>query len=145
VPFAIDAVLDASGDPVGLRPDDPETSVEPVTPEKIGRLRYAGDVEEFLRVWRWNDWNELRIRCIGGDLPVITTWINGLKIAEIDTRRIESPNYEATDVAKFLGDRGHIALEVHDNDDMLGESRWGRGAVCRWRRLRIRELETPSE
>lgn len=76
VPFAIDAVYDDDGRPVGLVADDPATSVEPVG---------------------------------------------------------------------VLGSRGHIALEVHDNDAMFGEARWGKGAQCRWRNIRIRELDAESE
>ncbi|NQX13792.1 DUF1080 domain-containing protein [Microbacteriaceae bacterium VKM Ac-2855] len=139
VPFAVDVRRDESGAPVALIADDPENSVEPVTPEKIARLSYAAAVEELLAVWRFADWNELRIRCVGGALPVITTWINGVKIAELDTTTLDSPDYVAADVAALLGERGHIALEVHDNDDMFGEARWGVGAACRWRNIRIRE------
>lgn len=142
VPFAIDAVLDASGQPTGLRADDPATSVEPVTQDKIDRLAYAAGVEEFLAAWRWSDWNELRIRCVGGALPRITTFVNDVRIAELDTATIDSPNYDPAAVAAALGPRGHIALEVHDNDDRFGDSRWGRGAACRWRGIRIRELDS---
>lgn len=140
VPFAIDAVLDTDGRPIGLRADDPATSVEPVTAEKIGRLDYAAGVDEFLAAWRWDDWNELRIRCAGGALPVITTWINGVRIAALDTARLDSPDYDPAAVAAHLGERGRIALEVHDNDEVFGDARWGPGAVCRWRRIRVREL-----
>ena len=139
VPFAIDAARDAAGNPIGLVADDPATSVEPVTAEKRARLGYAADVEDFLEVWRWDDWNELRIRCVGA-LPVITTWINGLKIAELNTATLDSPDYDPGAVLDVLGHSGHIALEVHDNDTMFGEARWGKGAQCRWRNIRIREL-----
>jgi hypothetical protein len=140
VPFAVDVARDADGVPTGLIADDPATSAEPVTQQKIDRLSYAADVQDFLRVWRWNDWNELRIRLVGGALPVITTWINGLKIAELDTATLDSPDYDPAAIAERLGERGHIALEVHDNDEMFGEARWGVGAACRWRNIRIREL-----
>ena len=139
VPFAVDAVLDNQGRPVGLRADDPETSAEPVTPDKIARLSYAAKVEDFLAIWRWGDWNELRIRCVGGALPVITTWVNGLCIAEVDTAALQSPGYDPAAVAALLGERGHIAFEVHDHDSHFGEARWGREAACRWRNIRIRE------
>jgi hypothetical protein len=119
--------------------DDPATSVEPVTEDKRARLKYAADVEDFLKVWRWDDWNELRIRCVG-TLPVITTWVNGLKVAELDTASLDSPNYDPDAVLGVLGERGHIALEVHDNDAMFGEARWGKGAQCRWRNIRIKDL-----
>lgn len=142
VPFAVDVARDEAGRPIGLIADDPATSVEPATEEKRARLKYAADVDEFLKVWRWNKWNELRIRCVG-DLPVITTWINGLKIAELDAATLSSPNYDPKAVLDVLGSRGHIALEVHDNDEVFGEARWGKGAQCRWRNIRIKEL-TPE-
>ena len=139
LPFAIDAEFDDEGRAVRLIPDNPATSVERVTPEKQRLLAYAASVEDFLRVWNWGDWNEFRIRCVG-PLPRITTWVNGLKIAEIDTAEIDVPNYSPADVLELLGERGHLALEVHDNDAMFGESRWGRGAQCRWRNARIKEV-----
>jgi hypothetical protein len=141
VPFAVASQRAEHGAVVGLRADEPATSVEPVTQEKIDRLSYAADVEDFLRVWRWNDWNEIRIRCVGA-LPVITTWVNGLRIAELDTGTLDSPDYNPDDVLALLGDRGHLALEVHDNDAKFGEARWGVGAQCRWRNIRIREIRT---
>lgn len=140
VPFAVRAKRDADGNVIGIEADDPATSMEPVTPEKIARLTYAGAVEDFLTVWKWDDWNEIRIRCVGA-LPVITTWVNGLKIAEIDAATLDSPDYDPQGVLDYLGPRGHIALEVHDNDAFFGESRWGKGAQCRWRALRIKPLD----
>ncbi|MEG3615368.1 DUF1080 domain-containing protein [Isoptericola haloaureus] len=141
VPFAVDAVLDDAGRPVGLRADDPATSTEPVTPAKRERLTYAADVDELLEVWRWDDWNELRIRCVGA-LPTITTWVDGVKIAEVDTSTRLAEDYVPDDVLGLLGPRGRLALEVHDNDPLFGASRWGPGARCRWRDLRVRELDT---
>jgi hypothetical protein len=140
VPFAIGSRRDAGGNVVGLEADDPATSAEPVTDEKIARLRHAADVDEFLQVWRWADWNEVRIRAVGA-LPVITTWVNGLKIAELDTATLDAPDYDPDAVLRLLGHRGHLALEVHDNDAMFGEARWGKGAACRWRNIRIKELD----
>jgi len=140
VPFAVDAVLDEAGRAVGLKADDPATSVEPVTPDKIAHLSHAATVEDFLAVWRWGEWNELRVLCVGGALPVITTWVNGLRVAQIDTARLQSPGYDPVAVADQLGERGHIAFEVHDHDTHFGEARWGRAAACRWRNIRIREV-----
>jgi hypothetical protein len=139
VPFAIRSRRDTDGNIVGIEADDPATSAEPVTPEKIARLRHAASVDDFLQVWRWSDWNEIRIRAVGA-LPVITTWVNGLKIAELDTATLDAPDYDPDAVLRLLGHRGHIALEVHDNDAMFGEARWGKGAACRWRNIRVKEL-----
>ena len=139
VPFAVRSRRDAAGAVVGLEADDPATSTEPVTPDKVSRLSYAAHVEDFLRVWRWGDWNELRIRAVGA-LPLITTWVNGLKIAEVDTATLDAPDYDPEAVLGVLGSRGHIAFEVHDNDARFGDARWGQGAACRWRNIRIKEL-----
>lgn len=140
VPFAIDAEYDSDGRPLRLIADDLATSVEPMTQAKQDLLSYGADIDDFLRVWRWGDWNDLRIRCVG-PMPVITTWVNGLKIAELDTATMRFPNYDPTAIHALLGDQGHLALEVHDNDAMFGEARWRRGAQCRWRYARIRELD----
>ena len=144
VPFAIVSRKDADGRVIGLAADDPATSAEPVTQDKIDRLAYAADVEDFLSVWRFGDWNEVRIRCVGA-LPVITTWVNGLKIAELHTADLDSPDYDPAAVLNALGPRGHLALEVHDNDELFGDARWGVGAQCRWRNIRIKTIESASE
>jgi hypothetical protein len=139
VPFALDAARDAAGQPIGLRGDDPATSVEPFTAGKRAMLTRSADLETFLAAWRFSEWNDFRIRCLG-HLPLVTVWINDLLVAEIDLGSLQAPNYAPDAVADVLGPRGHIALEVHDTDPMLGERRWGHGARCRWRNIRIREL-----
>lgn len=102
-------------------------------------LAAAGRPDEFLAVWREGEWNRLRVRCIGAR-PRVTTWVNDVLIAEIDMASFEAENYEPDAVAEVLGSEGHIALEVHDNDPILGEQRWGRGAKCQWRNIRIKRL-----
>ena len=139
IPFALTATLDQHGAPIGLAADDPHTSVEPFSAEKARLLSFAGDVDEFLAVWRWNDWNELTVRCVG-NLPTVTSWVNKVKVAEIDLSQVEAPNFRPEDVAAALGNRGHIAFEVHDNDPILGARRWAPGAACRWRAVRLRVL-----
>lgn len=141
VPFTIDVERDAVGTPIALVEDDPETTREPITPAKRAMLTEAGDARSFLRTWRFGDWNTLRIRCIG-ERPVVTTWVNGQLIASVDTAAFSYPGYDADVVWELLGTSGHLAFEVHDNDPDLGEGRWGRGAACRWRDVRIRELNS---
>jgi hypothetical protein len=138
VPYVLDAAVDDHGAPHRLALEDPATSVEPFGPEKRALLARAGDAQPFLATWRFGDWNHLRIRCVGAK-PRITTWVNGVFVAEIDLAAMQHPNYDADAVFDLLGPRGHIALEVHDNDALLGESRWARGAACRWRNLRVIE------
>lgn len=143
VPYALDAVLDAQGRTTELVVEDPATTLEPVTPEKRALLTRCGDPAEFLAAWRPGDWNELRIRCVGA-MPTITTWVNGVLVAEVDLATMNHPDYDAKAVAAHLGRAGHIALEVHDNDPHFGETRWGRGARCRWRNIVIREFGPAS-
>jgi hypothetical protein len=139
VPFKFNSVRDAKGKPIGMTLDKPETSIEPVTPEQVGRLDYAAKPEAFFKAWKWGKWNEIRIRVVGA-MPVITTWVNGVKIAQVNTANLQAPNYDAKAILNQLGPRGHIALEVHDNDAVFKDARWGRGAQCRWRNIRIKEL-----
>lgn len=139
VPYALDVEVDEHGRPVRLVEEDPSTSQEPVTEDKRAMLRRAGGVAEFLEAWNWGGWNALRVRCVGAK-PVVTTWVNGILVAEIDLATLAHPNYDADAVLDVLGPRGHLALEVHDNDPMFGDSRWGLGARCRWRDIRLRTL-----
>jgi hypothetical protein len=104
-------------------------------------LTRAADLDEFLRVWRWGDWNEFRIRCVGA-LPAVTVWINDLLVAEIDLATLEAPNYDPQAVQELLGPAGRIAFEAHDNDPApgLAEERWAPDAACRWRNAHIAQL-----
>ena len=81
------------GEPVGLRPDDPATSVEPFDPSKRAMLTRSADVEEFLSVWRWGGWNAFTVGCVG-ELPRTTVWINDLLVAEIDLGSLRTDNYD---------------------------------------------------
>ncbi len=118
-----------------LRPTEPENGFNGVTPT------YGATFEDFLRAWRVNDWNHFRIRCVGA-LPVITTWINGTKICELDTATMKVAGYDPAAVTRVLGHTGHLAFEVHDVSlkNPLGLDRWAPGAVCRWRNISIVEL-----
>ncbi|GIQ69463.1 DUF1080 domain-containing protein [Xylanibacillus composti] len=137
--YTLDALYDEQGRPVGLRLEDPATSIEPMTPDKPALLEEAATGEQFLSVWKWDDWNEFRIR-VEGASPRITVHINGLKVSEIDTATLQHPDYDAEAIRQLLGSKGHIAFEIHDNDPGMGEARWAPDAACRWRNIRIREL-----
>lgn len=137
--FNLDVRLDANGKPCGLKLEDPETTIEPITDLKRSLLKDAATGEEFLKAWHWNDWNEFHVT-IKGEIPVITTRINGTPIAEIDTSTFPESVLNRDFVRKTLGPAGRIALEVHDNDPRVGDQRWGIGNVTRWRNMRIREF-----
>ena len=133
----VDAVYDENGNPTGLKIEDPETTIEPIAQWKIDLLTHKIEGEEFLKIWKWNDWNSFRVVC-KGEVPVITTYINGVKIAEIDMNRADDAHFFRDKAAQLR--RGHIAIEVHDNDPGMGEARWGKDAACRWRNVCIKEL-----
>jgi len=139
VPFALNVNRDESGEPIGLTEDDPATSIEPFTEDKRNLLVEAGSAADFLAAWKWGEWNELRVRTIGAK-PRISTWVNGVLVATIDSATLEFPNYNADAALDLLGTRGHIALEVHDNDPVVRDKRWAVSSACRWRNIRIREL-----
>jgi hypothetical protein len=121
---------------------------EPSNEASIGHvsipLDFSAPAEVFLRVWKPGDWNQFRIRSVGA-LPLLTTWINGEKISELDTAKIQCPGYEPEKVLQTLGRRGHISLEVHSSggSDVLGNDRWAPDAVCRWRNIFIKALPAP--
>jgi hypothetical protein len=101
-------------------------------------LEQGASFDEFMKVWRPDDWNHFRIRCVGR-MPVISTWINGLAIAELDTAKIELEGYDPEVIFNRLGREGHIGFEVHDNGKM-GHDRWAPGAVCRWRNIMLKAM-----
>lgn len=137
--FTLDVKHDVAGRPIGLRLEDPVTTLEPISEEKKGLLSRAASGETFLSVWRWDDWNEFRIT-VSGALPTITTVINGTVVAELDSARLPAEVFDAEGTLALLGTRGHIAFEVHDNDPGMGDARWGPEATCRWRDIRLRPL-----
>jgi Domain of Unknown Function (DUF1080) len=138
--YGLDVERDATGRPVRLVEDDQSATLEPVTDVKRALLRQAAPAADFLRAWRWDDWNEMSVRCVGLH-PVLTTWVNGVQVYELDTGSLVHPNFDRKAVANLLGRAGHIALEVHDNDPGMGRDRWAPEAVVRWRNLRLELLD----
>ena len=103
-------------------------------------LDYAAHFEDFLQIWHPNDWNRFRVRCVGR-IPTLTTWINGLKIASLNYAHVRLPGFNPERAAAFLGQPGHIGLEVHNSPPTgMGRNRWAPGALCRWRNLTIQPL-----
>jgi len=136
--YSFAAEKDSDGRLLRLIPGPPE---EPNRGNVTLPLDFAVPVETFLRVWKVGDWNQFRIRSAGA-LPHLTTWINGEKIAELDTAKMQASGWDPQAVLEKLGRAGHIALEVHSNgpNDPLGKDRWAPGAVCRWRNISIKVL-----
>jgi hypothetical protein len=137
LPYCFTVVDDDKGQPTGLKEADSKTAFQPVTEERRRLLACAAPVEQFLKTWKFGDWNTFKIRC-EGEPPYLTTWINGTKICELDMSKIEWPGFDKKDVLA----RGQISLEVHSNgpNDPLGKDRWAPGAVCRWRNVFIKPI-----
>jgi 3-keto-disaccharide hydrolase len=108
-------------------------TIEVQTPENSG-LVASCTPEEWLKVWKIGDWNKLLVRVEGGRMPVITTFINDLKVGVFNAATAKVAKYDREEVARLLGERGSIALQVH------GGPSYPPGAKCRWRNIRIREL-----
>ncbi|WOO40601.1 DUF1080 domain-containing protein [Rubellicoccus peritrichatus] len=114
---------------------------------EIDNLTYSIGASEWNKVWRHGEWNTLKIRCTGSE-PVVTTWVNGVKIMEMDgsdyqARHLNHENVQNWDqpsawdsekVQRITGNRGSIALQIHPG------GRWKPGGSAMYRNIRIREL-----
>ena len=111
-------------------------SLETVLPEslEVAGLEYACTPEEWLKAWKINDWNQALIRVEGGRYPKITTSINGLKVCVFNAATSTAASYDKEAVAKTLGERGSIGVQVH------GGGSYPVGRKCEWRNIRVREL-----
>jgi len=83
-------------------------------------FRLPFPAEEWRRIWKPGQWNELRAR-IWGNPPSVHTWINGRKIMEF------------TDTQTRLPPRGGVALQVHGGGDFTRR-------FVRYRRVRLLDL-----
>lgn len=79
--------------------------------------------EQWPRLWKHGEWNELRARIIGNP-PTITTWINGVRFMEFEDTEARHP------------DEGRIALQVHGGGDFTQQN-------VRYRNVRVKLLERP--
>ncbi|MEM7603064.1 MAG: DUF1080 domain-containing protein [Verrucomicrobiota bacterium] len=136
-PFVFDADEEEGFQIANLREGDPDALKFPGGQFKTD---YAATLEEFLEVWKLNDWNEIKIRCTGR-MPLIETWVNGVPMAKLDTAKLAEkvPGYDPEAILERIGREGHIGLEVHDSPK---RERWAPGAEARWRNVRILELDT---
>lgn len=141
--FGFKGRKDSTGTVVGMTPVSYQDLVPQPDPGK-SEASWSAEPDAFFDIWRFGEWNEIRIRC-EGRMPTISTWINGEKMASVDAANMGAEGYDAEAVAALLGRAGHIALEVHNSGsgDRLGEERWLPGRICRWRRIRVRELRIP--
>lgn len=136
--------------PIELRPRESGYGIDVLnTYDAIERdgVLHAADAATWRQAWNFDGWNTLRVRCTGR-LPDITTWINDVKIVEMQSRTFRprqladarrqnwaAPSaYNAEDIHRRLGSRGRIGLQVHPGN------RWTDDGVVRFRNVLVREL-----
>ena len=94
---------------------------------------YTIEGAAWVKAWKVNDWNTAKVR-VEGNPPKIATWINDVKVNEFDGTTFDGPGYDKEDVAKLLGNKGSIAVQVH------GGKSWPEGAKCRWKNIKVKPL-----
>jgi hypothetical protein len=90
--------------------------------------------EEWLKVWKPSGWNRLRIRCTGGVLPVLETWVNGLKVCRFSAATTTHPKFDAEKARQVVQPSGSIGLQIH------GGKNWKAGQRVYWKDVRVRRL-----
>jgi hypothetical protein len=120
-----------------IHPTKPELKMEPDRrPENLteGVYEETCTQEEFLAAWKTEDWNRMRIRVTGGELPIIETWINGLKICRFDASKTKHPKFNTEKAREVVQPAGSIGLQVH------GGKHWQSGWRTYWKDIRVRRM-----
>ncbi|MDZ8117572.1 3-keto-disaccharide hydrolase [Pontiella agarivorans] len=111
-------------------------------------LLYSIDAKGWNALWKHGDWNRMKIRCVGPE-PRIVTWINGVKIMEMDGATYKARglkdavnmNWDAKSawnrkkIQQITGGKGSIAFQIHQG------GRWAQGESVQYRNIRIKELK----
>ena len=95
--------------------------------------------QQWLDVWKTDDWNRLRIRVTGGDLPIIETWVNGLKVCRLNTATTTHPQFDPERANRVTQRSGAIGLQVH------GGKNWKAGDRVYWKDLLIRKIAASED
>jgi hypothetical protein len=113
----------------GIYQDDSKNTLKGIrltpTPATMPEDQGAPTPADWLRLWKLDDWNNVRIR-IEGNPPLIATWVNGQSV----TKYISDQKFEGV-----LGDRGSLGLQVHSGKG------WPKGAKVRIRNIQVMELD----
>jgi len=91
-------------------------------------------MEQWLATWKTDDWNRLRVRCTGKELPRIEIWLNGLKVCRFNAETTTHPDFDRARALEVVQAEGSIGLQVH------GGKNWPEGARVFWKDLRVRRL-----
>tara|TARA_Y100001934_G_scaffold270006_1_gene354237 strand:- start:1404 stop:3266 length:1863 start_codon:yes stop_codon:yes gene_type:complete len=124
-PFDINGIYDKGKKLIGLK-SGPST-------DAVKDQGYSITGEAWVKAWKVGEWNTARVRVVGNPAK-ITTWLNGVKVSELDGNTFTHPKYNKRKVAELLGDEGRIAVQVH------GGKGWPKGAKCRWKNIKVKKL-----
>jgi len=100
-----------------------------------GVYEYSCTMEEWLAVWKTDDWNRLKIRCTGGALPVIETSVNDLLVCRFNAATTTHLKFDREKARGVVEPEGSIGLQVH------GGKNWKAGQRVFWRDILIRRLD----
>ena len=120
-------------------PDHPELETQPDAraadwPE--GVYEETCSAEAWLEAWKVDDWNRIKIRCIGeGVFPIIEVWVNDLKVCRFNAATTTQPKFDREKAKPQVRPRGSIGLQVHRGNG------WPKGARVFWKDIRIRPLD----
>ncbi len=129
-PWQLEAI-EENGKVVGVKAVDKYDGV------KVDGLLYSAPAADFNKVWRHGEFNTLRIRCEGPQ-PLITTWVNGVKMMELDGTKFlgkkvpdlragkfdAPPVWDQKKIFESNGGPGTIALQIHPGNRWSGFDRY---------------------
>ncbi len=94
------------------------------------------------KVWKANDWNTYRIRMVG-EVPHLTLWINGVRMWDVTQPKND---FIAGVVEGMIGFQSHwTALYSAETADWNGLTLWAPGAMHRYRKIAVKELDSNLE
>ncbi len=128
-PYNFFGKYDADENLIGFytRPDDRDHAWDPTY------LKYSASPEEWIKAWKINEWNTMRIRC-EGKYPRIKVWVNNKMIADFDGETCPNPRYDREKFYQSTNGKGSIGLQVH------GGGGWPEGTGCRFKNIRVMPL-----
>jgi hypothetical protein len=126
-PFDINGVYDDNKKLLRLKTDPNKNAPEPQGHSITG--------DAWVKAWKVGDWNTARVRVIGNPAK-ITTWLNGVKVSELDGNTFKHERYDKKKVSALLGHEGRVAVQVH------GGKSWPVGSKCRWKNIKVKRLPT---
>ena len=98
-----------------------------------GGLEYSCTPAVWLKTWKRDDWNTLRVR-VAGQFPTIATWLNNVPICVFDGENSTNKLYRKEQLFQTLGRKGSIALQTYHG------SYCPEGSKSRWKNMQLREL-----